>query len=187
MGIQIEGISGYKAEVTSRNLVRSLASTLSYPADVALYQQRLWTIADTKTPTGAGDYFFYMLNDGLRDLMITYVALRAASAETISLVSVTGTAAAGTAFTPANRTIGSSRQPSTDVTIQTGVDITGLTQAKAFIIAAVSTGIVELDLTLQPLILQPGNAIAMVATTGAIALQLNVNFCEQVIDPEVVI
>lgn len=184
MSLQIEGADGNKLDVTSRNMARVLAIAISAMHDAAVSQERAWTVLDFITPTGAGDFFFYLKNTGSRDLIITRLKVQAANTETVTLQRVTGTAAGGTTFTPANRKLGSGRQP--DATVETAVDITGLTGAGDLEFVTTLDAVYENednDLTSRPIVVPQNQAVALVATTGAIAIDFQIDFMEQVADP----
>jgi hypothetical protein len=184
MSFEILGKSGHKLDVTSRNMARALATTLSPQADATILQTRSWSVVDVQTPTGANDYFFYMSNSSQRDLLLTFLMARAVTAETIQLQHVQGTAVGGTTLAPRNRTLGSGRVPGASVSIQSGVDITGLTPIATYEnMALPALTDRERDLNTRVIRLRPGNAIALLAVTGAIAITYSVNFIEQVIDP----
>jgi hypothetical protein len=178
----IEGaITGKALDVTSRNMARALSIVLSSQAHNAIIDRRTWTASATVTPTGAADEFFYMKNDNTRhDIIISRLQFNAASAETITLARVTGTAAGGTTLTPVNRTLGSGQVPS--ATIESGVDITGLTPGANLEIWEGTTGD-PIDLTNRPIVLGPTEAVALSATTGAIAVIFLVDFYTQLADP----
>lgn len=183
MSFVIEGKDGQKMAVTNRNMARALATKYSIQADATIDLQQAWTVEDTQTPTGAGDYFFYLLNGGPRDLVITRINGFAASAETVTLQSVTGTAVGGADFLPANRTVGSNRQPLAGVVAQTGVNITGLTPINDYERLHIPAGgEQQKELIERPLLIRSGSAVALVATTGAIAIQYDVDFMAQVIE-----
>lgn len=188
MSLVIEGKDGQKMAVTNRNMARALATKYSIQADATIDLQRAWTVENTQTPTGAGDYFFYLLNGGPRDIVITRLSGFAAAAETVTLQSVTGTAVGGTTVTPANRVVGSTRQPLAGVVAQVGVDITGLSVSNSYEKLHIPLGgEVQKELLERPLVVRSGQAVALVATTGAVAIEFDVDFMDQVIEPQEVL
>ena len=56
------------ADVTHKLSLRTLAQSISPQFDATYRHGMAWTIFDTRTPTGAVDYFLYISNDDdLRD------------------------------------------------------------------------------------------------------------------------
>ena len=184
MNLRIEGgLSGKQLDVTDRNMARVLSTNLSSQADVALHLQRSWTIADTRTGSGAGVFVMYMLNTSTRDVIISRISLDAATSETITLSRVTGTAAGGTAITATNRSLGSAfTQP---VTLQGATSITGLTLA-GNLEALEGTTQQNLELDKRPIIVSPNAAVAIAVTTGSIATKIYMDFYQQLVDPTVI-
>lgn len=182
MDFRLEGgISGKTMDVNSRNMGRVVAASLSPQAHNALVDTRTWTTSDTQTPTGAADEFFYLLNTSTRlSIVLTRLQFNAASTETITLARVTGTAAGGTTLTPVNRSLGSGRTP--PATIESGADITGLTPGATLEVFEGTVGD-PIDLTNRPIVVRPGEAVALSATTGAIAILFLVDFYTQLIEP----
>lgn len=91
--------------------------------------QDCYTLLFDKTPTGAGDYFVYMLNSHPSKLLVV-PELRCKAATTDEEIQIvlgaTGTPVGGTDTTPANHYTNSPNSATGDGTFQTGVDITGL-------------------------------------------------------------
>jgi copper(I)-binding protein len=123
------------------------------------------------TPAGAGDYFWYLVNDGDEDVTITDIRISSTVVSQINLHAVTGTPTyvTGTDTQVTNRNLGSNKIP--DVTSKFDTDIT--------VIA--STGILLFDelssandmhhmKTTSNIIIPQGQAIALerVAATGLI-------------------
>lgn len=182
MSLQIEGgLSGKKLDINSRNMARVISAELSPQYHNAITDLRTWTISDTQTPTGAADEFLYIRNDNSRhSLVISRLQFNAASAETVLLAAATGTPAGGTALVPVNRTLGSSNSPI--ATIQSGVDITGLTLGAALEIWEGTAGD-SIDLAKRPIVIPPNQAVALSAVTGAIAIQFLVDIYTQLVEP----
>lgn len=180
--MQIEGaLSGKKLDINNRNMARVIAAALSPQYHNALFDSRTWTASDTQTAAGAADEIFYMRNDNTRhNIVISRLQFNAASAETMTLARVTGTAASGTTLTPVNRTLGSGNAP--NATIESGTDITGLTPGATLEIWEGTTGD-PIDLTHRPIILPPGEAVALSATSGSIAVFFAVDFYTQLVEP----
>ena len=120
----IKGPNGQVAEVDDQN--RLLSFTVAQPQDKDLnLKSRVFTARFTNTPTADGDNFFYLKNDGVKDLFVTDIRISSSVVTQILYNHVSGTAVGGTTVTPLNRNLGSSR--TLTATIEQGVDITGLT------------------------------------------------------------
>jgi hypothetical protein len=180
--MRIEGaLTGKALDINGRNMARVISVNLDPQVHNAFFDARTWTAGTTVTPTGAADEFFYMLNTHTRlSLVISRLTLAAASSETITLAGVTGTAAGGTTLTPVNRTLTSGNTPT--ATIQSGVDITGLTPGTT-LETFTGTTATYIDLTRRPIILLPNAAVALSATTGAIAVTFALDFYVQLVEP----
>jgi len=77
------------------------------------------------TPTGAGDYFFWMKNNDPRDLIMNWYRVWCASAEAIDIErEPAGTPVGGTSAVPLNANF--SAKGSADIEAYSGVNITGL-------------------------------------------------------------
>lgn len=189
MGIEIRGKDGQLLEVSRLGRAKVLAVSQSSVVQNALVDARTWTCSATVTPTGASDYFFFLRNDsGLRDIVISRVYVDAGTTEQVALHVVTGTPVGGTTLTPLNRTRGSAKLP-LSATIQSGVDITGLTAGgtlERLRIVTTNTTSVRVDLMDRPVVLKNNQAVALLATVGAIALNFQVDIWENLTDPQVV-
>lgn len=78
-------------------------------------------------PTGADDNFAYLKNDEPAPIEVSEVQLASTVAGIVKMEKCTGTASGGTAVNPINTNGNSGKAPA--VTFETGVDITGLTDA----------------------------------------------------------
>ena len=160
--------TGKTAKVDSQNRLLTLA--ISESEDFHLNAVgKVWSIDISLTPTGANDYFFYLENTGSEDLHIS--AFRASSSvpTEIAIEHVTGTASGGTAAPPLARNFGSSKVPS--ATIETGVDITGLTKVGRVLLLECAVADTEYsEEIISNIIIPQGTALAMkrVAATGLI-------------------
>ena len=163
--------TGKSAKVNSEN--RLDVESITRPIDQhinELYAKSFSLPFDAIDPTGADDYFFYFKNTGTKNLHITDVRIRSTVAGTVEIHAVSGTASAGTTVTPVNRTIGNSN--SLTATIETGVNITGLTNDGVIFYQRLDTADEEKHLkTSSHIILPPGQAIALLwdAATGALS------------------
>jgi len=128
MGFQIEdGAGGGKlAKVNSEQqlLTRSIVQNDDYHANVE--HETVWSTSfENLSPTGTGDYIYYLKNTGDNTLHISDLRLSAETTATqISIHTVSGTASGGTDITPIPRTVQSAAIPT--ALIQQGSDITGL-------------------------------------------------------------
>ena len=181
---EIRGFEGNLLGVTNRNMARTQAMTLSHQADLTIFQARVLSVVDTQTP-GAGQFFFYFLNGSNRSQVITRLEAFAATAETVLLQEVTGTATGGTEFPPKNRAAGNTRRPTQGVDIQTAANIGGLSTVGNPIerLNVPANGMDEKNLIDRPVVVEPGAAIALSGVTGAIAINFAVDFEAQVIEP----
>jgi hypothetical protein len=134
-----------------------------------LYEKYFSLPFDAIDPTGADDYFFYLKNTGTKNLHITDFRIRSTVAGTVEIRAVSGTASSGTTVTPVNRTIGSTNTLS--ATIETGVDITGLTDEGVLFYHRLDTAGEAEHLKISAhIIIPPGQAIALLWDTGTGAL-----------------
>ena len=132
---------------------------------------------DAVDPTGADDYFVYILYSGTGELHITDVRLTSTVAGFMEPQVVTGTAAGGTAVGLVNRNLGSSKVP--DGTYEFGVDITGLTDAGHLHHMWLQAN-VEGHLGLNGhYIIQPGQAMALLWTAATGILSGTVSMYEK--------
>ena len=130
MGLPIEGsgdggINEVQVDSKKRLYVLSIATSIDGAINVA--SGKVWSIPfEGLNPAGADDYVVYIKNTGDKVLHISDIRIMADTAATqIKVNSVTGTAAGGSDVAPVSRTLGSAASPS--ATIQSGTDITGLT------------------------------------------------------------
>jgi len=88
---------------------------------------KVWAIPfEGLNPAGANDYVVYIKNTGDKDLDLTHIYCTAdTAASQVEIHKVSGTAAGGSDITPVAENLGSAQVPS--ATIQSGTDITGLT------------------------------------------------------------
>jgi len=187
MSLDIRGASGNLWEITRLGRGKVLSLAQAPQAQNALVDGLTFTASGAQTPTGAGDYFFYMAaaSTATRPIVISRLAVDGGTLDAVSLNAVTGTPVSGTTLTPINRTRGSSKV--TTATIQDGVDITGLTSAgtleRIILVANNNNSLVFVD---RPIVLQAGQAIALAADTGTAAINFRVDFWVDLSDPQVV-
>lgn len=177
-------------DVTTRNAMRAMSISLDPQHFAAAKDQLTWTVSFTVTPAGAGNFFFFLQNtSAIRDLFISRIQAGAALAEQIIVQAVSGTPVGGTAVTPLNRSVGSTRTYAG--TTQQGTNITGLTTIAGLERLRIAAGAQDsLELTARPIYL-PRNttsaAIGFSAVTGAVALNVLVDVAVQSWDNEDII
>jgi len=159
------GVNGSVKVKDNRLLVESVTKTEDQ--DINESSGKVWSLPfEGLNPTGADDYVFYIKNTGNNDLKISDFRLSADTAATqIEIHCVTGTAANGSTLTPVSRTVGSSAIPS--ATIETGVNITGLTSVGTLFFMQLSTVNVQYKLsTSSKIIIPKGHAVAISVETA---------------------
>lgn len=164
----IKGPDGKVAEVDATGRLKTFAT--SQPEDRNINMGGgVWSIYFTNTPTAANDFFFYLKNNGTKDLFITDIRISSSVATQIFYKHVSGTAVGGTAVTPVSRKLGSSASPT--ATIEQGVDITGLADLGTLFYEECSTVDTLFHLrTTSNIIIPQGQAVAFerVEATGLI-------------------
>lgn len=140
---------------------------------------KYWSAYFTNTPAGANDDFFYLKNNGTKDLCITDVRISSTVPTQLFYKHVTGTAVDGTPIVLVNRNLGTSTVP--DATVEQGVDITGLSDVGVIFFeeAAIADTMYSLKTT-SNIIIPQGQAIAFerVEATGLIHCVVSVSECE---------
>jgi len=174
----IKGPNGQVANVSDENRLETFSIIQSDEKHLNV-EEKSWTLRFTNTPTGAGDNFFYLKNDGLKDLSLTDIRISSSVVTEILYNHVSGTAVGGTTITPLNRTLGSSKSP--DATIEQGVDITGLTDIGVIFFEECSIVDTLFHLkTSSNIIIPQGQAIAFqrVEATGLIECVVSITEAE---------
>jgi hypothetical protein len=159
---------GYGAKVDSLNRLNTFSITEA-EARFLSKSSKVWSAYFSLTPTGANDYFFYIKNTGADKLLITNFRVSSTAVTRLTYEKVTGTAAGGTTLTPTNRDFASSNSPA--ATIESGVDITGLTTGGIVLYTELDTaGKLFHTHSDSGLILAQGQAFAIkrTAATGAV-------------------
>lgn len=162
MTIIRDGTTQKAAEVTSDCKLSVRAVQLSVERNINEQTGRVWSVPfKAIDPANANDYFLYIKNSGSDVIEITDFRLQSTVVGTVEVQVVSGTASGGSDITLVGRNLGLQLTPE-NTTIQSGVDITGLTNDG--IIFFIPIGSVE---TLVPLktsagiIISPGKAIAL--------------------------
>lgn len=139
---------------------------------------KAWTASfDAVDPTGADDYFVYMQNTAKETRVISRISITSTAAGVVEVQHVTGTALGGGADEVNSWTIGAA-DPS-EFTFQSGVDITGLTDAGVLRFAALQVNITEYLEFPQTIRLPQNQAIALLWTASTGGLTGNIDFYEE--------
>lgn len=162
---------GTVAGVDRNNRLETNAVTQSVEHWANVNQGRSFSLNFTATPTGAGDCFFYFKNTNSdRVVIFEGFGIRAASAEAIEVyLRNTGTPSGGSTVVPVNLNTRSGLALTS--TIQSGNDITGLTQQdmayRAYFGGGNSTDTFNFD---QDIVIGPQQTLCLYAVTGGVAL-----------------
>lgn len=175
---KITGPNGQVVNVDDQNRIQ--AFSISEPQDKDLnLKGKVWTLRFTNTPTAGGDNFFYLKNDGLKNIFVTDIRISSSVVTQILYNHVSGTAVGGTTITPLNRNLGNAALPT--ATIEQGVDITGLTDIGVIFFeeCSVVNALFHLS-TSSTIIIPQGQAIAFqrVEATGLIDCVVSITEAE---------
>lgn len=174
--MQIQGPNGAVANVSQDSQLEAFA--VSEPEDKFINQRGgVHSIYFSVTPAGAGDYFYYLKNNGTSDLNITDIRIKSSVATTIYYDYVTGTPTyvTGTDAQDCNRNLGSSRLLNAESKYDT--DITGLNFEGVLFFERCASADTRYKLTTSSNIIIPqGKAIAFrrEAATGLIEAVVSV-------------
>jgi len=156
--------SGREAEVDSENRLKTFSITEVEDKHINR-DGKQWSLYFTVTPTGAGDYFFYLKNTGSNELAISDVRIMCDSVDTINYHFVSGTQSGGTTLDITNRNSASSKIPS--ATIETGANITGLSSEGIVFFERIDAANKRFKLsTSSNIIIGRGGAVGLEAVTG---------------------
>lgn len=168
MGFHIEDGtgSGRLVKVDSNNRAEVKAIQISSDEDINIRTEKVWSVPfEDLNPAGNDDYVVYIKNTGDAVLQITDVRVSATAATQVEVHAVSGTASGGSAITPVPRTVGSAVVPT--ATIQSGTDITGLTNDGIIFLIDIATANDTFQLKTSSRIRIPkGKAIALLVETG---------------------
>ena len=162
--------TGDKAHVTNNGCICVRATTVHFLQRVNELNQEVYTAIIEKTPTAAGDCFFYIINNSSYDMYISSMTAAAAADETIQLyINDAGTPAGTTANTLVNRHAGSGK--TADCIAYDGVNITGLSGGKMVEQFKIDGNIGSQKWRYNSCIIIPKNHVfTLYAVTGAIPL-----------------
>lgn len=151
---------------------RLQAKAISQNEDKAInIDGNYYSISFEVTPVGAGDFFFYLKNNGQTTVTITDFRMMAGAAEKVNIYRVTGTpsyvSATAAEITPRN--LGSANVPS--ITANYDTNITGLTTDGRLFFQGLPAAVTSYQIkTTSNIIIPQGQAIAMEAVSGAILI-----------------
>lgn len=174
--MQIRGKNGDLANVGGDGLLT--VASISTPEDRNLNESgKVFSVYFTVTPTAADDYFFYLKNNGTKNILVTDIRVTSTVATKVYYKSVSGTPAfvVGTAAAATNRNLGSSSE--LDATATYDADITGLTDNGVLFFESCDTvANMESLKTSSTIIIPQGQAIAFQreAATGEIEVLVSV-------------
>jgi len=166
MKIEDSAGGGYGAKVDDEHRLHTFSVVETEDKHINK-EGKQWSAYFTTTPTGAGDYFFYLKNTGAADLAISDIRIMGAATDTITYewVSGTPTYSAGADVAPIARNGGSSKIPS--ATIKKDTNTTGLTSQGVIFFERFDTANKRYKLsTTSNIIIPQGSAIAFKAETG---------------------
>lgn len=166
--------TGNKVNVTDEGCMCSKAVTIHYEQHINIEKQEAYSALVSKTPTAAGDCFFYIKNNSDDNMYICSITLSAATDETIQIkIKDTGTPAGTTLNTLVNRNAASGKEA--DVTAYDGVDITALTGGSVVEQIDVDGGTGSEKYRWNSCFIIPKNqTLTLYAVTGGIAIKATV-------------
>ena len=176
MAIIQDAASGITAKVDSAN--RMLTQSVNRSEDrQANINGDYYSAYFQVTPAGANDYFFYLRNDGVEDIVVTDFRMSSTATTRLLIHRIVGTPVFAGANTTVitSRNLGSSKTPL--VTARDDTDITGLTSEGIMFFEDMSAIDTLFDLRLQSTIIIPqGQAIAMqrVGATGTLTVDVSI-------------
>ena len=173
--------SGNKLAVNKLNRALIEAETLSKDQDINERTGKVWSVSfENISPTGTDDFIFYLENTGNNDIEVSDFRISTETAATqIAIVGASGTPASGSSITPVSRTVGSSATPS--VTVESGSNITGITNDGLLFYMQLSTVGVQYRLsTSSKIIIPKGKAIGIYVETSTASLTGVVSFYEDI-------
>ena len=169
MQIEDGGRTSTKAIVTTEGCLCTRAIAVPYAFHTNSQHQEAYSIIIEKTPTAAGDCFFYIKNNSEKNMIGINVTLAVdTTAEVVQMWgNVQGTPAGTTVNTPVNLNLSSGK--AADVTCYDGVDITGLSGGgKAFDFKVAPDESSKVFKTETYVIFPKNSTMALYATTGGI-------------------
>ena len=183
MALQIEDGTGTgkKVKVDESFRILTQAEVTTKDQDLNERTGKVWSASfENISPTGTDDFIFYLKNTGDNDVQVSDFRLSSETAATQAvIVGVSGTPSSGNDIIPVSRTVGSSATPS--VTVQSGVNITGLTSdGVIFYMQCSSVGQQYRLSTSSKIIIEKGKAIGIYIETSTASVTGVVSFYEDV-------
>ena len=160
--------SGFKAQVNDENQVETSAVCIDMVEHKNKDHHVLWYLPlDAVAPSGATKFFYLGNSAGQFNVVISKIRLSSTVAGIFRFLKVTGTPAGGTAVAPTSLFLSSMQIPA-DGVFQSGVSITGLTDAALLMPLYVpANSVVTLELQAKWYV-APGTAIAIQAPAAAV-------------------
>ena len=160
--------TGNKAEVNDEHQIETSAVCMDMVEHKNKDHHVVWYLPlDAVAPSGATKFFYIGNSAGQLNVVVSKIRLSSTVAGIFRFVKVTGTPAGGTAVAPTSLFLSSMQIPA-DGVFQSGVSITGLTDAALIIPYYVpANSVVTLELQAKWYV-APGTAIAIQAPAAAV-------------------
>lgn len=169
---------GFEAKVNEDNQLLTNATTATEEHHQNEEHEKAWTASfDAIDPTGADDYFVNLKNTATSVRAIARIAITSTVAGYVEVQRVTGTSSGGSADEINSFTFGGS-DPA-DFAFESGVDITGLTDAGVMRFAWLQANITEYLEFPQSIRLAQNEQCALLWTVSTGILTGNVDFYEE--------
>lgn len=169
--------NGTPQRVNNENAAKVSAISINVCHHINQIHEESYSVIISKTPTAAGDCFFYLKNLSENVLLSTSIKLYAASDEFVQVkIGDLGTPADGSANTPTNRNSGSGN--TADCTCEDGVNITGLSGGSVIDDIFVDGATPQKKYSWGSKIILPKNGIlTLYAVNGAILIKATLSIC----------
>ena len=171
--------TGNKVQVSKVGCMHTRSVNVHIERHINETEQEVYTAIIDKTPTAAGDCFFYIENNSDSNMYIGSMTGSAATDETVRLfINDSGTPVGTTENVLVNRHAGSGKVA--DVTAYDGVDITGLSGGKMVEQFTIDGAIGSQKWRYNSAIIIPKNHVfSLYAVTGGIALLISLGISFQ--------
>ena len=166
---------GYEAAVNSEGQVSTFSVVEAEDKHINKHIGKTWSVPFTVTPVGAGDYFFYFKNTSTENYLVTDIRVDAASADVVGVhwVSGTPTYTSDTDLTAYSRNSGVTLVPT--ATMKSDTDTTGLVDGGELYFLTCEANSLSHLRSSSNIIVTPGAAFALRATTGTATLKCMVS------------
>lgn len=156
------GLNGNVATVTNQNQLNTSAEVKEHDHVKNELDGSVWSLPfENVDPTGTNDNFIYIQNTGAKNIEITDIRISSTVAGQVKINKVSGTAVGGTDISPLSRNTSKTVVPV--AIVQSGVDITGLTEEGVWFF-------MQLDIVNRQYHLHTSSRIIL-GPTGSVALQ----------------